>query len=239
MYRPLQVGIMSSQKSHVHYTETAPAQTLTQFVFYSWELVSTQTNAPVFTYVVLPDACIDIIFDLTPAKNAEHMFIMRSQKEAERIVLGSTFHYVGLRLLPGSIREASHAVQQHPATQETWQHLLRAANAGERHKILMRYIETLYNAGLVTRNLIMQRILQETNAETKVHDLEIISGYSSRQLRRLFAKELGLSPRDFLKIIRFQASLGQGPHWYTDQSHLIKEYRRITGITPKVFLDTF
>ncbi|WP_448564967.1 helix-turn-helix domain-containing protein [Thalassotalea ganghwensis] len=69
-------------------------------------------------------------------------------------------------------------------------------------------------------------------------------GLSSRQLRRLSQLYLGVSPRDFARVIRFQRAIKllrtapdkiscYGP--YYDQSHYIKEFKRLSGMTPKNF----
>lgn len=71
-------------------------------------------------------------------------------------------------------------------------------------------------------------------------------GLSARQLRRLSHLYLGLSPKDFSKVARFQATLHllnvtKESHkvWvdhYYDQSHYIREFKRLTGTTPGNFL---
>ncbi|WP_444996204.1 DUF6597 domain-containing transcriptional factor [Aliikangiella sp. IMCC44359] len=67
-------------------------------------------------------------------------------------------------------------------------------------------------------------------------------GLSSRQLRRLSQLYLGLSPREFARVLRFQQILKQmnlypaQTNWsdyYYDQSHFIKEFKLLSGLTPK------
>jgi AraC-like DNA-binding protein len=79
----------------------------------------------------------------------------------------------------------------------------------------------------------------------KVEDLATVAGVSARQLERLFAFHVGLSPKAFLRILRFQQVLaalrGQSsPEWadlavrhgYYDQAHFINDFRRFTGESP-------
>lgn len=72
-------------------------------------------------------------------------------------------------------------------------------------------------------------------------------GVSSRQLRRLSQLHLGLCPKDFAKVLRFQkllSSLSMGHHktaWldhYYDQSHYIREFKRLSGLTPTKFVNS-
>ncbi|OQW42050.1 MAG: hypothetical protein A4S08_11880 [Proteobacteria bacterium SG_bin4] len=70
-------------------------------------------------------------------------------------------------------------------------------------------------------------------------------GISVRQLERRFARNFGLSPKEWLRIKRFEGSLIKLSHdiaslanvaaeaGYADQSHMTRDYRRATGFTPR------
>lgn len=71
---------------------------------------------------------------------------------------------------------------------------------------------------------------------------------NERTLERRFLNEVGLSPKQFSKIIQFQLSLEQltlkdftkltdivYENGFADQSHLIKVFKAFTGKTPKTF----
>jgi AraC-like DNA-binding protein len=69
-------------------------------------------------------------------------------------------------------------------------------------------------------------------------------GVSARQLRRLTQLHLGLTPRDFARVLRFQHTLqvmsaasykaAWADHYY-DQPHYIREFKRLSGLTPTEF----
>lgn len=71
-------------------------------------------------------------------------------------------------------------------------------------------------------------------------------GVSARQLRRAFDDVVGVGPKEFSRIVRFQravraSELVATPEWgaiatavgYYDQAHLIAEFRALTGATPR------
>lgn len=74
-------------------------------------------------------------------------------------------------------------------------------------------------------------------------------GVSERHLRRVFREAVGVSPKAFAKVRRFQRALqaaraGGSVSWasiaaaagYYDQAHLIAEFRAIAGVTPRALL---
>lgn len=74
-------------------------------------------------------------------------------------------------------------------------------------------------------------------------------GLSPRHFERLFRAQVGLSPKRLARVLRFQSllsTLEPAPFidWaalaveggYSDQAHLIKEFREFTGVTPKSYM---
>lgn len=83
-----------------------------------------------------------------------------------------------------------------------------------------------------------------------VNQVALDLGVSERHLRRLFHDVLGLGPKAFARLARFQRALVAArtdtrASWagvavaagYYDQAHLIAEFRAIAGVTPRAFLD--
>jgi AraC-like DNA-binding protein len=89
------------------------------------------------------------------------------------------------------------------------------------------------------------RRLESRNVASVAEDL----GISERHLRRVFHEVVGLSPKAFFKLMRFERALeaakdGGDSSWsdiavgagYYDQAHLIADFRSIAGATPRAFL---
>ena len=79
----------------------------------------------------------------------------------------------------------------------------------------------------------------------RVEDLAHVLGVSTRRLRRAFDDLIGLSPKTYTQVLRFQrairlATQSPDPNWsqiatgagYFDQAHLIGAFRRFAGGTP-------
>lgn len=92
------------------------------------------------------------------------------------------------------------------------------------------------------------KFIQSRNGIIKINELELDTGFSRRYLNKLFIKHLGISPKQFATIQRFQVyykalQLREPKGWsrnyiydsYFDESHFIKEFRKYTGFTPDRF----
>jgi AraC-like DNA-binding protein len=82
-----------------------------------------------------------------------------------------------------------------------------------------------------------------------VSDLARCTELSPNHLIQLFTAETGLTPKLFLRIVRFERLLADvydkpsvdwasmaAEHGYFDQSHLIRDFRGFTGMTPTGYL---
>jgi len=100
------------------------------------------------------------------------------------------------------------------------------------NKIVESAVETIFNA----------------NGQFSVNKFSDKNHISRRQLARKFSSDIGLSPKQLAKIIRIQATLKvllnedkvkltdlayEGEFY--DQAHFIKEFKALTGLTPKEF----
>jgi AraC-like DNA-binding protein len=89
-------------------------------------------------------------------------------------------------------------------------------------------------------NQALDNILRSKGA-VPVADLASRSGSSRRHLERVFLRSVGIGPKLFSRIVRFQHLLRAPQHdWaalaadtgYFDQAHLIRDFRQFTGQTP-------
>ena len=60
------------------------------------------------------------------------------------------------------------------------------------------------------------------------------TGYSERQIHRLFIQEIGISPKSYLGIIRLRNYLSNYRDEYYDDSHKIRNFMKFIGNTPSL-----
>jgi AraC-like DNA-binding protein len=91
-------------------------------------------------------------------------------------------------------------------------------------------------------------LLITTAGQTRVDDLVRLTGMSASQLQRRFNEQVGMSPKGYARLIRFDQALvarRSAPErsWtdilhelgYFDQAHFIREFHMFAGISPTRF----
>ncbi|MGA7158249.1 MAG: AraC family transcriptional regulator [Acidobacteriaceae bacterium] len=79
----------------------------------------------------------------------------------------------------------------------------------------------------------------------RVREIAVETGYSARRLQQLFEEEVGVGPKLFARIVRFQQAVqclhrGCEVRWdelaldcgFSDQAHLSNEFRAFSGMSP-------
>jgi AraC-like DNA-binding protein len=96
----------------------------------------------------------------------------------------------------------------------------------------------------------LARTIEESDGAIEVDALARDAGLTSRQLERRFDDAVGVSPKSLASVVRFQRVLRAIEHgtpgWrhiaaacgYYDQAHLIRDFKRYTGTTPRAFATT-
>ncbi len=244
-YNPVKDGIEKSARS-VSYTETKPPSHLHDLVHCFWELKTKTPLSDDFRYHVLPDACVNILFNqLDPMVAA----ITALNTTAKELNLGKVFHYVGIQLLPGVWRGNPDEIIKGLVDKsysgklpliQTNSELSNLDTFVSKQVVLSKLIENLITKKLVVPNPITAQILTNLDDIHAVSDMAALTKMSSRQLQRTLKKTTGFSPHDFLKVLRIQQSFKQDYlAYYADQSHFIHSFRNMMGYTPTKYAKKF
>lgn len=94
------------------------------------------------------------------------------------------------------------------------------------------------------------KMIENSKGQIKARDIAHDVCLGIKQFERIFSKYVGVNPKKFASIVRFQnviqmnskdkRSLSQiaVDNGYYDQSHFIHDFRSLTGLTPKAFFNT-
>ncbi|WP_313581176.1 AraC family transcriptional regulator [Chishuiella sp.] len=84
------------------------------------------------------------------------------------------------------------------------------------------------------------KLIYDNNGEISIKELSEEVSWSERQINRYFNQRFGISLKKYNKILRFKASfehIKKGKLFpqqnFTDQSHFIKEVKKLAGVSPK------
>jgi AraC-like DNA-binding protein len=200
---------------------------------------------------ILPDGAVHLIFELGSRTRA---LVAGAKAHAAEIRLAGTVEHVGLQLCPGGVA----AVLGVPARAVAGQDVpLSDLWGGEAEAAL----ETLAIGGVPALTAWLAARLRRADAgaelgamravETvrrgvdRVRPLAEALGVGERRVEQLFAAEIGLPPKTFARIMRLGRAVDlahgdAGRSWasiaaaagYCDQSHLTRDFRAFTGMTP-------
>ena len=167
----------------------------------------------------------------------------------QRMITGVSFAPGGAAaFFPGSMRDFANdhvALSDLPGCSSTRDQLLEAhcRSAGEVLRTWERLLRARWSQQRC-RNVQIAR--DQLEAGLSVQQVADLISVSVRKLRRDFAESVGLSPKAYARVYRLQqlarsvaAADGEVDwaalavqHGYFDQSHMIHEFRALTGVTP-------
>lgn len=239
-YVPYQNGIAATCADEVVYQEFSPSPQLSTIVYCFWRLEASRLTEP-FSYVVLPDACIDIVFDMRQAK----AYVMTPAVVSWQLDLGKTFSYVGIRLRPGAYNGDVAAVigavrQLDEIGGRSAQKTIADLCNGDRDSQLRALSEcanTMVRCHeIMSPHYVVEAVIAGCVQGKSIADSASDVGLSPRHVQRIIREQTGFSPRDIAKIVRFQAGFAED--WrslYCDQAHYIHSFKRVTQQTPAAY----
>jgi AraC-like DNA-binding protein len=247
-FQPKSAAIVRGQYA---WSQAAPHPALARWVSSYWTLSTGPGPHEVRT---LPDACVDLTLRLGGAPRA---FVAGPQARAKTWRSRGRTELVGARLMPGAATLLGVDVEAlrvgwtpledfvpKAAVARLVRDVMRGASLAERAHALDAFLsERLLNRELDPRLSAALRVVFAGAGRVSVAKLARASGASTRTLARLFDRCIGLSPKRFARIVRFQGALRALPgsdNWarvalelgYHDQAHFVRDVRELFGATP-------
>jgi AraC-like DNA-binding protein len=204
---------------------------------------------------ILPDGCIDFIFDL----DAGTAVATGSMTESQLLQPPSGERSFGVRFAPGAAAvlldaraaeltnaRAALADVSRAGALRLAERIADASSDAARARVVRDYMNNAA-ARLRAREPRVRRaseLLAHSEGRASIAAIADAVALSERQLERLFAEHVGIRPKLLARVLRMQralARLSEQPAaqaeqahdaGYADQPHLIREFRTLTGVTP-------
>ena len=259
----------------MRYSEIPPSKRLARYVKCFWTLEAGNSRGESAPEPVMPDGCIELIFNLADPFRRHHADgILESQPQS--IIAGqmrssamiepsgridlfgvrfqhagaSPFFAVPLNELTDNIVDLGFVWGS--AGREIEARINEAPTVEIRVGIVENTLLSLLAKNAASDDVVeaASKLITENMGLTSINKIADSIGVNGRRLERRFQQSLGLSPKRFSRIIRFQNFLGAVRNeptggildtalsfGYYDQAHLIREFREFSGKTPLAFFE--
>jgi len=254
------------------YQQLQPPAFLKDHVRYFWTLESHVAGSADKTFGPIPDGCPGMIFQQSDQgnfyqfeKELPPLFLYGQTTRHTKLVSPGQFISVGVYFYPHALQSVfglnsdqltddctdldSMALDQGFRLTEK---LFDAPTVEEKIKVLCSYLDMQIKRNNKIADeaayFAMTRILKSKGI-ISLKELQDTLFISERNFERRFKQMVGISPKLFARICRFQASLTQlrnndydklsdiaFENEYSDQSHFIRSFKEFTGTSPFQFL---
>lgn len=256
------------------YREYRPCAALARYVECYWSRTSANAGASVPSHIVLPDGCMDIVFDFgdlwTGTGNQPNApggrrggAVVGTMTAPLLVVPGFREDFFGVRFRPGVARAffrmpAADFTDAAAPLGDVWgreaaaleEHLADSSTAGRISVLERELLRRLRNAPQPETCVeAAVRLILHRRGIVSVREACDFTGVTRQHLARCFAEHVGISPKLFSRVVRFQGLLGRvrathNASWsvlaadsgYYDQAHLIADFRQFAGSTPERFV---
>lgn len=262
MYRPITATPFTDNDT---YCEILPCEALRPYIRCFWGTknpLSAQADTA-SSGIVIPDTCMDIIFDINYTENNYNGFFCTVDEHSYHTggaIIADTTATFAIRFYAWTailFSEEDFAGRKNSAfAVEEFFSKLKA----ELEPLLFD-VPTLDGKIAVTEKLLLKKLcthrinnnlmnaihyMLETNGRAKISDICAYTCVSERQLERIFNYNMGVSPKTFSSLLRYQLlwqEIALSPSFnildavdkygFSDQAHLLNDFKKRHLMTPK------
>lgn len=245
---------------NMNYCQFNPHPALKNYIDAYW--IVTGQHMEYQTEKILPDGCVDIIFNLggdckTDNGNLtmqnEKVYLVGTMTTFKETSINNETKLVGIRFKPGAFSLFYKFGSLHDITDLTIE--FDKSLSPDIYKVAQfspSYLDHFFSRKLTKQRHSLLPIIteiQDHNGQQIVRTLAQNHFTTVRQLERNFKQQIGISPKEFLNIVRYKFALSKIEDntagkslseiafecGYYDHSHLTNELKLYTGAPPSQF----
>ena len=255
------------------YEESKPSARFAAFVKCYWS-IEYHTTAAAEPEPIVPDGCIEIVYDLGDRfrqyddrggfEIQPEVLVAGQQKSAVFIGAAGKVSLFGIRFWPAGAghffeSEVSEFSGRIIDLSLVWgnsvglvaERLAESDSFAQKVKIIEEDLGSRLDHSRLRQTAIDHAVslIASGAGMASIPKIARLAAISERGLERKFKQAIGLSPKSYSRIVRFQRVLGSleacdpveiadtaFKFGYYDQSHLINDFRQFSGLTPKDYL---
>lgn len=244
----------------MEYKEIKPCKELEPFIHSFWELKGGEHDRQWERNY--PDGCAGLVLNLGDACITDNgsvsmefgkTYVVGAMTSFKDSFIDSNTHLLGVCLKPATFSNFYNYAPQDALTDNTIE--FEKAHAFSIDKILndpANYLNQFFTDRIKIKNSQLQSVIQDihnSKGQLSILGLSKKNCMTTRQLERNFKTHIGISPKEYSNIIRFQNALTIIKNTdqnrslldiafecgFYDHSHLANEIKRNTGLTPSQF----
>lgn len=253
----------------MNYRQVQPPDYLKSYIRYFWILETDAIDNASKTFRPITDGCPGLFFQQAETstfydqdrKQLPALFLYGQTIRHREIHTSGNFNAIGICFYPYALKSvfgfdaneltdtcADLNVLSEKQGFFLLERLLNAPSTTQQIELVSAYLWTQIRKNNVRQDGITQYALSqllESNGTILLKDLHEKLTISERNLERKFKQSVGISPKLFSRICRFQASLNQlrinsydklsdiaFENGYADQSHFIRAFKEFAGVSP-------
>jgi AraC-like DNA-binding protein len=238
------------------YSQVNPDKSLASYIDAYW----TATGDPINTVTekILPDGCIDIIFNLgSDCITDNGAFNMQSEKVClvgtmtrfKETIMHSESKLIGIRFKPAGFSAFHKFSSLHEVTDKTIEYEKISFDLKKVSSDHVTYFNQFFLDKLKKPNCFLLQVIETIQIHKGQIKVEVLASKhftTVRQLERSFKQHIGISPKQLINLIRYQNAMTafqkRKPkesllsiafdYGYYDDAHLTNEFKRYNGIIP-------
>jgi AraC-like DNA-binding protein len=239
------------------YKQIKPHPALADYIDAYW--TTTGDGKKIVSEKILPDGCVDIILNLgcdcktdngTSYIENGKAYLVGTMRHFKIVEMDADTKLLGIRFKPAAFSFFYKFTSLHQITDNTVE-FEKAISPDLKQTIShsTEYLNRFFFNRLTQPKHILLPVVEDIKncqGQISVHDLAKRHFTTEKQLERNFKYYVGISPKEFINLVRFQFVLpaiqhkpsGESlltiafEHGYYDHAHLANEVRRYTGVAP-------